>query len=126
MMTLGGIAACIGLIIDNAIVVVEAMCVKIATGRPRLEGIQEAIGEILYRAHRLDPDAGGGVYAAGVFDRHGRRVFPRAGADDGRVAARLAGSGAHADAVAGGVVHPRPRKNGARPARPRDRKADFC
>ena len=46
MMTLGGIAACIGLIIDNAIIVVEAMCVKIATGRPRLAGIQEAIGEI--------------------------------------------------------------------------------
>jgi CzcA family heavy metal efflux pump len=48
MMTLGGIAACIGLIIDNAIVVVEAMCVKIAAGRPRLTGIQEAIGEIFY------------------------------------------------------------------------------
>ncbi len=48
MMTLGGIAASIGLIIDNAIIVVEAMCVKIAAGRPRLEGIQEAIGEILY------------------------------------------------------------------------------
>ena len=48
MMTLGGIAACIGLIIDNAIVVVEAMCVKIAAGRPRLDGIQEAIGEIFY------------------------------------------------------------------------------
>ena len=48
MMTLGGIAASIGLVIDNAIVVVEAMCVKIAAGRPRLAGIQEAIGEILY------------------------------------------------------------------------------
>ena len=48
MMTLGGIAASIGLIIDNAIVVVEAMCVKIAAGRPRLAGIQEAIGEIFY------------------------------------------------------------------------------
>src|SRR6202142_2921978 len=48
MMTLGGIAAAIGLIIDNAIVVVEAMCVRIAAGRPRLEGIQEAMGEILY------------------------------------------------------------------------------
>jgi CzcA family heavy metal efflux pump len=47
MMTLGGIAASIGLIIDNAIIVVEAMCVKIAAGRPRLAGIQEAIGEIL-------------------------------------------------------------------------------
>jgi CzcA family heavy metal efflux pump len=47
MMTLGGIAAAIGLIIDNAIVVVEAMCFRLAAGRPRLEGIQEAIGEIL-------------------------------------------------------------------------------
>ncbi len=48
MMTLGGIAASIGLVIDNAIVVVEAMCVKVAAGRPRLAGIQEAIGEIFY------------------------------------------------------------------------------
>jgi CzcA family heavy metal efflux pump len=47
MMTLGGIAASIGLVIDNAIVVVEAMCVKIAAGRPRLAGIEEAFGEIL-------------------------------------------------------------------------------
>ncbi len=48
MMTLGGIAASIGLIIDDAIVVVEAMFVKIAAGRPKVEGIQEAIGEILH------------------------------------------------------------------------------
>ena len=48
MMTLGGIAASIGLIIDDAIVVVEAMFVKIAPGRPKVEGIQEAIGEILH------------------------------------------------------------------------------
>jgi CzcA family heavy metal efflux pump len=46
MMTLGGIAAAVGLVIDDAIVVVEAMFAKIASGRPRLEGIQEAIGEI--------------------------------------------------------------------------------
>jgi len=48
MMTLGGIAASIGLIIDDAIVVVEAMFVKIAAGRPKFEGIREAIGEILH------------------------------------------------------------------------------
>ncbi|MHB8522580.1 MAG: efflux RND transporter permease subunit [Limisphaerales bacterium] len=47
MMTLGGIAAAIGLVIDDAIVVVEAMYAKIAAGRPRLEGIQDGIGEIL-------------------------------------------------------------------------------
>jgi CzcA family heavy metal efflux pump len=47
MMTLGGIAASIGLIIDDAIVVVEAMCHRIAAGRPRLEAIHEAMSEIL-------------------------------------------------------------------------------
>ncbi len=47
MMTLGGIAASIGLIIDDAIVVVEAMCHRIAAGRPRLAAIQEAMNEIL-------------------------------------------------------------------------------
>jgi len=46
LMTLGGIAAAIGLVIDDAIVVVEAMCAKIAAGRPRLEGIHEAVGEL--------------------------------------------------------------------------------
>ncbi|MHB1897251.1 MAG: efflux RND transporter permease subunit [Metallibacterium sp.] len=47
MMSLGGIAASIGLIIDNAIVVVEAMCHSIAMDRPRLAGIHEGMGEIL-------------------------------------------------------------------------------
>jgi CzcA family heavy metal efflux pump len=46
LMTLGGIAAAIGLVIDNAIVVVEAIHAKIAAGRSRLEGIQEGIAEI--------------------------------------------------------------------------------
>ncbi len=46
MMTLGGIAAAIGLVIDDAIVVVEAIHSKIAAGRPRLEGVQEAMSEI--------------------------------------------------------------------------------
>jgi CzcA family heavy metal efflux pump len=48
MMTLGGIAASIGLVIDDAIVVVEAMCAKIALGIPRLQGIQEAIDELFH------------------------------------------------------------------------------
>ncbi len=47
MMTLGGIAASIGLIIDDAIVVVEAMCHRIASGGPRLDAIHGAMGEIL-------------------------------------------------------------------------------
>jgi CzcA family heavy metal efflux pump len=47
LMTLGGIAAAIGLVIDNAIVVVEAIYVKIASGLPRRDAIQAGIGEIL-------------------------------------------------------------------------------
>ncbi len=47
MMTLGGVAASIGLIIDNAIVVVEAMCHRFAGGGSRLACIHEAMGEIL-------------------------------------------------------------------------------
>jgi CzcA family heavy metal efflux pump len=46
LMTLGGIAAAIGLVIDDAIVVVEAIYAKIASGLPRLAAIQAAIGEI--------------------------------------------------------------------------------
>lgn len=47
MMTLGGIAASIGLIIDNAIIVVEAICHRIALGSGRLQALEEAMGEIL-------------------------------------------------------------------------------
>jgi CzcA family heavy metal efflux pump len=46
LMTLGGIAAAIGLVIDDAIVVVEAIHTKLMTGMRRLEAVQEGIGEI--------------------------------------------------------------------------------
>jgi CzcA family heavy metal efflux pump len=47
LMTLGGIAAAIGLVIDDAIVVVEAIHAKIASGLSRVAVIESAIGEIL-------------------------------------------------------------------------------
>ncbi len=47
IMTLGGIAAAIGLVIDDAIVVVEAIYAKIMSGLPRVEAVQTGIGEIL-------------------------------------------------------------------------------
>lgn len=47
IMTLGGIAAAIGLVIDDAIVVVEAVHAKIVEGLGRLEAVQAALGEIL-------------------------------------------------------------------------------
>jgi CzcA family heavy metal efflux pump len=47
IMTLGGIAAAIGLVIDDAIVVVEAIHAKIMTGLSRMEAVQTGIGELL-------------------------------------------------------------------------------
>lgn len=47
LMTLGGIAAAIGLVIDDAIVVVEAIHVKIASGMSRFEAIRTGLREIL-------------------------------------------------------------------------------
>jgi len=47
LMTLGGIAAAIGLIIDDAIVVVEAIAAHAARGEPRLSAIRNAMAEIL-------------------------------------------------------------------------------
>jgi len=46
LMTLGGIAASIGLVIDDAIVVVEAIHAKLAAGTPRVEAVSQALGEI--------------------------------------------------------------------------------
>jgi len=47
LMTLGGIAAAIGLIIDDAIVVVEAIHARIVQGEARLHAIRNALREIL-------------------------------------------------------------------------------
>lgn len=48
LMTLGGIAAAIGLIIDDAIVVVEAIYARVAHGDSRLLAIRNGMAEILH------------------------------------------------------------------------------
>jgi CzcA family heavy metal efflux pump len=46
LMTLGGVAAAIGLVIDDAIVVVENIYTHMARGEPRAAAVHNAIGEI--------------------------------------------------------------------------------
>lgn len=47
LMTLGGIAAAVGLVIDDAIVVVEAIHAKMAAGLDRLGAVQRGVSEIV-------------------------------------------------------------------------------
>ncbi|HXL81601.1 MAG TPA: efflux RND transporter permease subunit [Pyrinomonadaceae bacterium] len=47
LMTLGGVAAAIGLVIDNAIVVVENIYTHMARGQSRREAVERAISEIM-------------------------------------------------------------------------------
>ena len=47
LMTLGGIAAAIGLVIDDAIVVVETIHTKMLMGMHRVQAVEEGVGEIL-------------------------------------------------------------------------------
>ncbi len=46
LMTLGGLAAAVGLVIDNAIIVVEAIVLHRDAGRPRLQAIGSAVREL--------------------------------------------------------------------------------
>jgi CzcA family heavy metal efflux pump len=47
LMTLGGIAAAVGLVIDDAIVVVEAIHAKMTAGLHRLDAVQQGVSEIV-------------------------------------------------------------------------------
>ena len=88
IMTLGGIAAAIGLLIDDAIVMIEQIA-----RRAGVPGLEEPEGAVLrlgagipLAAFRFEPGDHHHVRAAGVPVRRHRRVLQVSVADDGLVA----------------------------------------
>ena len=99
-MTLGGLAAAVGLVIDDAIVVVENIVMHRDTGQSRAEAIRSAIREIRV------PLVGSTITPIVVFlplisiVGVERRIFPRAGRYGSAGLLTSLGLGAHLDADA--------------------------
>ena len=105
-MTLGGLAAAVGLVIDDAIVVVENIVMHRDAGQAAGEAIRSAIRRDPRAAGRLHHYAHRGVPAADFDHRRDRSIFPRAGGNGWHGAADLARPGADVDAHAEPLLHP--------------------
>ncbi len=104
LMTLGGIAACIGVVIDDAIVMVEAIVVNLAMGQQPNEASRNAIRDLTPAliGSTLTPICG--LRAARIFRRHYSSVFPCACDDACHGPVRLAFSGDLSHSGAGALV----------------------
>ena len=107
LMTLGGIAAAIGLVIDDAIVVVESIASHVAHGRSPIEAVAVVGPRSNWTIGRFDINARGGFLAVGLYRWYSGSIFPGAGRHNGRGALNIAGPGDHFDAHARGPFHSR-------------------
>ncbi len=102
IMSLGGIALAVGMLVDNAVVVLESIVRNQEHGMERQRGRAARHGRSGDGRHGSDADLGGGVLPDGVHHRH-RGAAVQGPVADGHVRARvLAGRGADAGADAGG------------------------
>ena len=91
LMSLGGLAVAIGLIIDDTVVVIENIARHMAEGQTGDAAVDRASKEISRGGHRFDLDHDPGVPAAGVSARGRGPVLPVAVARAHRGAAGLDG-----------------------------------
>ena len=111
LMTLGGLAAAVGLVIDDAIVVVENIVHSSRRRARPAAGHSQRIAGNHDSADRFHGHADGGVSASDFDHRSHRNIFPRPGRDHGSVAVRLSGAGPYLDAESEPVLHPPTRRS---------------
>ena len=100
LMTLGGLAAAVGLVIDDAIVVLENIVLHRDAGQGRFQAIASALRELTDSAYRFDDHSYSRISAANFdYRRHWKLLSSFGGHHDG-ITLYFASAGAHLDSHA--------------------------